>query len=121
MCLLKSVQLQLNNNAFYIPFTGLNMAQSENAIDMIIVLGSHTNGEGSSSDMMKSRVDQAAQIYTSLKEQNIECRVIMTGYQRPEQVMGTCNSWCTFHDEVMKSCNIREALPGGVPCRPSKF
>lgn len=101
MCLLKSVQLQLNNNAFYIPFTGLNMAQSENAIDIIIVLGSHTNGEGSSSDMMKSRVDQAAQIYTSLKEQNIECRVIMTGYQRPEQVMGTCNSWCTFHDEVV--------------------
>jgi len=84
--------LQLNNNAFYIPFTGLNMAQSENAIDMIIVLGSHTSGEGSPSDMMKSRVDQAAQIYTSLKEQNIECRVIMTGYQRPEQVMGSCNS-----------------------------
>ena len=67
-------------------------AQSENPTDMIIALGSHTNGDGSASDMMKSRVNRAAELYTSLKQQNINCRVIMTGYQRPEQVMGSCQS-----------------------------
>lgn len=64
----------------------LKMAESDNTPEMIIVLGSHTNGDGSPTEMMKSRVNQAAELYTSLKQQNLNCRVIVTGYQRPEQV-----------------------------------
>lgn len=66
------------------------MAESSNPPEMIIVLGSHTNNDGSPTDMMKSRVDRAAELYASLKQQNIDCCVIVTGYQRPEQVMESC-------------------------------
>ena len=68
------------------------MAETDNPPEMIIVLGSHTNDDGSPTDMMKSRVNQAAELYLSLKQQSINCHVIFTGYQRPEQVMDRCQS-----------------------------
>ena len=68
------------------------MAETDKPPEMIIVLGSHTNDDGSPTDMMKSRVNQAAELYLSLKQQSINCRVILTGYQRPEQVMDRCQS-----------------------------
>lgn len=66
------------------------MAQAENPTDIIVVLGSRTNEDGSATEMMKSRVKRAAELYSSLKQQNIDCRVIVTGYQAPDQVIDSC-------------------------------
>jgi len=63
------------------------MAQAENPTDIIVVLGSRTNEDGSATEMMKSRVKRAAEVYSSLKQQNIDCHVIVTGYQAPDQVI----------------------------------
>ena len=71
-----------------------NMAETDNPPEMIIVLGSHTNDDGSPTDMMKSRVNKGAELHLSLKQQRINCRVIVTGYQRPQQVMDKCQSFC---------------------------
>lgn len=62
------------------------MAQADNSTDIIIVHGSRTNEDGSPTEMLKSRINRAAELYTSLKQQNIDCRVIVTGYQAPDQV-----------------------------------
>lgn len=67
-----------------------NMAQAGNPTDIIVVLGSLTNEDGSLTEMMKSRVKRAAELYTSFKQQNIDCRVIATGYQAPDQVTDRC-------------------------------
>lgn len=66
------------------------MAEADNPTDIIVVLGSRTNEDGSPTEMMKSRIKRAAELYTSLKQQNIDCRVIVTGYQAPDQVIDTC-------------------------------
>ena len=66
------------------------MAQAENPTDIIVVLGSRTNEDGSVTEMMKSRVKRAAELYSSLKQQNIDCHVIVTGYQAPDQVIDSC-------------------------------
>lgn len=65
------------------------MAQAANPTDIIVVLGSLTNEDGSLTEMMKSRVKRAAELYTSFKQQNIDCRVIATGYQAPDQQVVT--------------------------------
>lgn len=62
------------------------MADLKTPPEMIVVLGCHTNDDGSPTDMMKSRIEGGAQVYASLKHQNIDCRVIVTGYQRTGQV-----------------------------------
>lgn len=66
------------------------MAQADNPTDIILVLGSRTNEDGSPTEMMKSRIKRAAELYTSFKQQNINCRVIVTGYQAPDQVTDNC-------------------------------
>ena len=66
------------------------MAQADNPTDIVIILGCRTNEDGSPTEMMKSRVKRAAELYTSLKQQNIDCRVIVTGYQAPDQVIDSC-------------------------------
>ena len=66
------------------------MAQADNPTDIVIILGCRTNEDGSPTEMMKSRVKRAAELYTSLKQQNIDCRVIATGYQAPDQVIDSC-------------------------------
>ena len=66
------------------------MAQADNPTDVVVVLGCRTNEDGSPTEMMKSRVKQAAELYTSLKQQNIDCRIIVTGYQAPDQVTDSC-------------------------------
>ena len=62
------------------------MAEADNPTDVIIVLGSRTNEDGSPTEMMKSRVEKASELYALFKEQNINCRVIVTGYQAPDKV-----------------------------------
>lgn len=66
------------------------MAKADNPTDIIVVHGSRTNEDGSPTEMMKSRIKRAAELYTSLKQQNIDCRVIVTGYQAPDQVIDSC-------------------------------
>ncbi|KAJ7388562.1 hypothetical protein OS493_036929 [Desmophyllum pertusum] len=63
--------------------------QADNPTDIIIVHGSRTNEDGSPTEMLKSRINRAAELYTSLKQQNIDCRVIVTGYQAPDQQVVT--------------------------------
>ena len=66
------------------------MAQADSPTDIVVVLGCRTNEDGSPTEMMKSRVKRAAELYRSLKQQNIDCRVIATGYQAPDQVIDSC-------------------------------
>lgn len=66
------------------------MVKADNPTDIIVVHGSRTNEDGSPTEMMKSRIKRAAELYTSLKQQNIDCRVIVTGYQAPDQVIDSC-------------------------------
>ena len=66
------------------------MAEVDTPTDIIIVHGCRTNDDGSPSEMMKSRINHAAELYTSLKQQNIDCRVIVTGHRAPDQVNNTC-------------------------------
>ena len=66
------------------------MEQTDNPTNIIVVLGTLTNEDGSPTEMMKSRIKRAAELYTSLKQQNIDCRVIVTGYQAPDQVTDSC-------------------------------
>ena len=61
------------------------MAQSA-PLEIIVVLGCLTNPDGTTTKMMEARVQKAAEVYMALKEQNLEPRVIVTGYQASGQV-----------------------------------
>lgn len=68
------------------------MADQKTPPEMIVVLGCYTNDDGSPTDMMKSRIEGGAQVYASLRQQNIDCRVIVTGYQRTGQTISEASA-----------------------------
>lgn len=67
-------------------FFAENMAEADTPSDIIVVLGCRTSEDGTPSEMLKSRVHRAAELYTSLQQKNIDCRVVVTGYCAQDQV-----------------------------------
>lgn len=87
------------------------MAEPTTPPEMIIVLGSHTNDDGTPTDMMKSRVKQGAELYASLKQQGINCCVIVSGYQRPGQPITEASAmekYALENNLIDKDCIIKE-------------
>lgn len=62
------------------------MAEADTPSDIIVVLGCRTSEDDTPSEMLKSRVHRAAELYTSLQQKNIDCRVVVTGYCAQDQV-----------------------------------
>ena len=121
----KPLGMDLIYVCLYFPITIVeNMAQADNPTDIVVVPGCRTNEDGSPSEMMKSRVKRAAELYTSLKQQNIDCRVIVTGYQAPDQVIDSCpNVPITFSINFLSflygiAC---KQTPGGASAERSFF
>ena len=62
------------------------MAETDTPTDIIVVLGCRTSDDGSPSEMLKSRVNQAAELYTSLRQKKTDCRVVVSGFCAQDQV-----------------------------------
>lgn len=63
------------------------MAETDTPTDIIVVLGCRTSDDGSPSEMLKSRVNQAAELYTSLRQKKTDCRVVVSGFCAQDQIV----------------------------------